>query len=747
MLNLLYNEGYKVFRRVVLRLLENLILRIEQYNPDADMATIVKAYNYATKAHENQYRKSGEKYITHPIEVAKILAELELDVETIAAGLLHDVIEDTEITYEDIEREFGKNIADLTDGVTKLGIIAYRSKEETQAENIRKMFLAMGKDIRVILIKLADRLHNMRTLKHMRPEKAKEISIETIEIYAPIANRLGISKVKLELEDIALRYIDPDSYYDLVEKIAQKKVERDEYINSVISQINQKLEESGIQADITGRAKHFYSIYRKMKNQDKEFDEIFDLMAVRVLVDSVKDCYSVLGLVHSMWRPIISRMKDYIANPKPNMYQSLHTTVIGPDGEPLEIQMRTWDMHKTAEFGIAAHWKYKEGKINTGASDLEEKLAWLRQMMEWQKDVSDPTEFMQSLKTDLFTSEVYVFTPQSKVIELPAGSVPLDFAYKVHSEVGNKAVGAKVNGKIVPQTYKLQTGDIVEIMTSANSNGPSRDWLNIVQSSHTKNKIRQWFKKERREENIKQGREMFERELRRSGMSQTEVMKSKYISPILKSLNLSNEEDMYNALGYGGVTTGQIIPRLREKYEQEHKEAKAKKLAELAVQAPVEEPKKKTVSTSNQGVHVKGQSSILVRFAKCCNPLPGDEIVGYVTKGRGVSIHRADCENIDLTDEISNAKLVEVKWDQNVDGSKVFHVEVGIQGYDRRGLFVDVSKVFSDEKVSVNSINARANKEQLVNMNAVITVASKEQLKNIINKLKKVDGVFSVSRI
>lgn len=725
-------------------MLENLLLRIEQYNPDGDLNVVIKAYDYATKAHENQYRKSGEKYITHPMEVAKILAELELDVDTIAAGLLHDVIEDTEATYDDIAREFSKDIADLTDGVTKLGKIAYRSKEETQAENMRKMFLAMGKDIRVVLIKLADRLHNMRTLKHMKPEKAKDISMETIQIYAPIANRLGISKIKLEMEDIALRYIDPDAYYDLVEKISQKKGERDEYINSVINQIHDKLNEAGIKADVTGRAKHFYSIYRKMKIQNKEFDEIFDLMAVRVLVDSVKDCYSVLGLVHSMWRPIISRMKDYIANPKPNMYQSLHTTVIGPDGEPLEIQMRTWDMHKTAEFGIAAHWKYKEGKINTDASDLEAKLAWLRQMMEWQKDVSDPQEFMESLKMDLFTSEVYVFTPQSEVFELPAGSIPLDFAYKIHSEVGNKAVGAKVNGRIVPQTYKLQTGDIVEILTSANSNGPSRDWLNIVQSSHAKNKIRQWFKKERREENIKQGRDMFERELKRNGLSQTEVMKQKYISPILKSLNLQNEEEMYNALGFGGITTGQVIPRIREKYEQEHKELRARKAAETG-DIPRPAQKKKSVKSS-QGVHVKGNDNILIRLAKCCNPLPGDEIVGYVTKGRGVSIHRKDCTSINLEDDLSNNKLVDVSWDQDTGDSKEFEVDVFIRANDRKNLFMDASKVFADEKIAVNSIMARKNKDDMATISATIVVESKEQLKTIMNKLRKVPDVISVDR-
>lgn len=725
-------------------MLENLLLRIEQYNPDADLNIVIKAYDYATKAHENQYRKSGEPYITHPMEVAKILAELELDVETIAAGLLHDVIEDTEITFEDIEREFSTEVAELTDGVTKLGKIAYKSKEETQAENMRKMFLAMGKDIRVILIKLADRLHNMRTLKHMKPEKARDISLETIEIYAPIANRLGISKIKLEMEDIALRYIDPDAYYDLVEKIAHKKEERDEYINSVIDQISDKLDEANIQADITGRAKHFYSIYRKMQNQNKEFDEIFDLMAVRVLVDSVKDCYSVLGLVHSMWRPIISRMKDYIANPKPNMYQSLHTTVIGPDGEPLEIQMRTWDMHKTAEYGIAAHWKYKEGKINTGASDLESKLTWLRQMMEWQKDVSDPQEFMQSLKMDLFTSEVYVFTPQSEVFELPAGAVPLDFAYKVHSEVGNKAVGAKVNGRIVPQTYKLQTGDIVEILTSANSNGPSRDWLNIVQSSHAKNKIRQWFKKERKEDNIKQGRDMFERELKRNGLSQTEVMKQRYIAPILKSLDLQNEEDMYNSLGYGGITTGQLIPRLREKYESENKEAKNKKSLELSEEPIIEQRKK--VDKPSQGVHVKGHDNILIRFAKCCNPLPGDEIVGYVTKGRGVSIHRKDCSSINLEDEGSKQKLIEVSWDQNNNAATEFEVDVFIKANDRKNLFMDVSKVFADEKIAVNSIIARKNKEDYANISATIVISDKEQLKTIINKLKRIPDVISVDR-
>ena len=734
-------------------MLENLLLRIEQYNPDADLKLLIKAYNYASSAHENQYRKSGEKYIIHPVEVAKILAELELDVDTIAAGLLHDVIEDTSATFEEIEREFNRDIAILTDGVTKLGKLEYKSKEETQAENMRKMFLAMGKDIRVILIKLADRLHNMRTMKHMSSEKAIEKSLETIEIYAPIANRLGISKIKLEMEDLALRYLDPEGYYDLVDKIARKKAERDEYIQKVISEIREKLDDSSIEADITGRAKHFYSIYKKMKSQNKEFEEIFDLMAVRVLVESVKDCYASLGLVHTIWRPIPGRFKDYIAMPKPNMYQSLHTTVIGPDGEPLEIQIRTWDMHRTAEFGIAAHWKYKEGKINQEASDMESKLQWLRQMMEWQKEVSDPKEFMDSLKIDLFTSEVYVFTPKGEVIELPAGSIPLDFAYKVHSDVGNRCVGAKINGKIVPMNYKLQNGDLIEILTSANSNGPSRDWLNMVKSSHAKSKIRQWFKKERREENIQKGRELLEREVKRQGYSQSEILKHRYLSPIMKSLSIPNDEDFYAALGYGGITLSQVMPKLKEKYdldnkdkEKDPKDAKAKKtISEEVSQANI--PAKKVKSQDYKGVYVKGIDNVLIRFAKCCNPLPGDEIVGYVTKGRGVSIHRADCDNIDINTENPSEKLVEVGWDQNYDSVKSFEVEILIQAYERRGLFVDVSKILADEKIQVNGINARTNRDGIVNMNTIIVVATKDQLKSIKNKLKRIEGVISVTRL
>lgn len=733
-------------------MLENLLLRIEQYNPDADLKLLIKAYNYASSAHENQYRKSGEKYIIHPVEVAKILAELELDVDTIAAGLLHDVIEDTDVTFEEIEREFNRDIALLTDGVTKLGKLEYKSKEETQAENMRKMFLAMGKDIRVVLIKLADRLHNMRTMKHMSPEKAVEKSLETIEIYAPIANRLGISKIKLEMEDLALRYLDPDGYYELVEKIARKKAERDEYIQKVISEIREKLDDSSIEADITGRAKHFYSIYKKMKSQNKEFEEIFDLMAVRVLVESVKDCYASLGLVHTIWRPIPGRFKDYIAMPKPNMYQSLHTTVIGPDGEPLEIQIRTWDMHRTAEFGIAAHWKYKEGKINQESSDMESKLQWLRQMMEWQKEVSDPKEFMDSLKIDLFTSEVYVFTPKGEVIELPAGSIPLDFAYKVHSDVGNRCVGAKINGKIVPMNYKLQNGDLIEILTSANSNGPSRDWLNMVKSSHAKSKIRQWFKKERRDENIQKGKELLEREVKRQGYSQSEILKHKYLSPIMKSLSIPNDEDFYAALGYGGITLSQVMPKLKEKYEidnkdKDSKDPKAKKSIADEVAQANQPQQKQPKSQDYKGVFVKGIDNVLIRFAKCCNPLPGDEIVGYVTKGRGVSIHRADCDNIDINTENPSEKLVEVGWDQNYSSVKSFEVEILIQAYERRGLFVDVSKILADEKIQVNGINARTNKEGLVNMNTIIVVATKDQLKSIKNKLKRIEGVISVNRL
>lgn len=726
-------------------MLENLLLMIEQYNPDADLEIIIKAYNYANSAHEGQYRKSGEKYIIHPIEVAKILAELEMDVASIAAGLMHDVVEDTNVSYKDIEQNFSTEIAELVDGVTKLGKIEYKSKEETQAENLRKMFMAMGKDIRVILIKLADRLHNMRTLKYMSEEKAREKATETIEIFAPIAHRLGISRIKWEMEDIALRYLDPEGYYELVEKVSKKRKEREAYIGGVIKDLKDKMDDSAISGEIKGRAKHFYSIYKKMHYQNKSFEEIYDLMAVRVLVDTLKDCYGVVGIVHTIWKPMPGRFKDYIAMPKPNMYQSLHTTVLGPDGEPLEIQIRTKDMHRIAEFGIAAHWKYKEGKIDSNESDMDKKLSWLRQMMEWQKDVSDPKEFMESLKIDLFANQVFVFTPKGDVVELPAEATPLDFAYKVHSGVGNHCIGAKVDGRIVPLDYQLKNGNIVEVMTSANSAGPSRDWINIVKSSHAKNKIRQWFKKERREENIIKGREILERETKRQGYPLAEFLKHKYISVVAKVVTQGTEEDLYAALGYGGITLSQVMPRLKEKFEADNQKFKEEKIEKLLEKNTAKKPVRK--KSSYQGVHVKGIDNILIRFAKCCNPLPGDEITGYITKGRGVSIHRMDCPNIPDSDVESSGRLIEVEWNVNDDKKKHFEAEIQIKAVDRRGLFTDVSRILADEKISVNGINAKNAKDGTALMNVVLEVESKEQLKSIMNQIKRVEGVMDVFRL
>ena len=556
-------------------MLENLLAQMQQYNPNSDLSLIIKAYNFSENAHEGQIRKSGEKYFVHPVQVARILAELEMDDSTIVAGLLHDVIEDTKYGFEQVKKEFGEEIALLVEGVTKLESLTYETKEERHAESIRKMFLAMAKDIRVIIIKLADRLHNMRTLKFMNENKKKEKALETLEIYAPIAHRLGISKIKWELEDLALLHMDPEGYYELVEKVAKKRREREDYINQVIKQLNESLKSVQIQFEISGRPKHFYSIYRKMVYQHKSFDEIFDLIAVRIVVDNVKDCYGALGIVHTMWKPIPGRFKDYIAMPKPNMYQSLHTTVIGPQGEPFEIQIRTWEMHRIAEYGIAAHWKYKEGKADEAdEADFDDKLRWLRQMLEWQRDMKDPKEFMESLKVDLFTNEVFVFTPKGDVIDLPAGSTPVDFAYKIHSAVGNSCIGAKVDGRIVPLDYKLKNGNIIEVLTSGHSNGPSRDWLKFVKSNQAKNRIRQWFKKERKEENIEKGREMLEKEARRHGYEVHGLLKQQWLNVLVKKLSLNNIEDLYAAVGYGGIMTSQIIPKLKEMHKQSQKEEK-----------------------------------------------------------------------------------------------------------------------------------------------------------------------------
>lgn len=728
--------------------LQELIEKIKKYAPNGDIDLIEKAYYYGKKAHEGQLRKSGEPYFIHPIAVANILCDMELDMQTIAAGLLHDVVEDTEYTYEDIKNDFGEEIADLVDGVTKLGQIKYKSKEETQAENLRKMFLAMSKDIRVILIKLADRLHNMRTLKYMPPEKAKSKATETLEIYGGIASRLGIYKVKWELEDIALRYIDSEGYYDLVEKVAKKRSQREAYIEKIVDILKEKVEEVNIKCDIYGRPKHFYSIYRKMKNKHKDFEEIYDLMAVRIIVNSVKDCYAVLGMVHTLWKPIPGRFKDYIAMPKPNMYQSLHTIVVGPDGEPVEIQIRTKEMHNIAEYGIAAHWKYKEGKANVKENKLEEKLQWLRQMMEWEKDLKDPQEFMDALKDDVFNSQVYVFTPKGDVIELPAGSTPIDFAYRVHTNVGNKCVGAKINGRIAPLDYKLENGNIVEILTSANSNGPSRDWVNIVQTPNAKSKIRQWFKKERREENIERGSAILEKDFKKYGVPTKDPAIEKYMVQMARKFNQPTVEDLVATIGYGGIMSSQVVPKVKELYEKEFakKSLENKQIDDINKHSIGEQEfTKKRKKTSPQGITVKGVDNILIRFAKCCNPIPGDEIIGYITKGRGVAVHRKDCPNSNLDNEYFKNRLVEVSWETS--NSAKFEAEIQIQAEDRRGVINDITHIVAIEKVSLNGINARKSKDNIVNINLLVEVDSIETLNFLMKKIKSIPGVENIYRV
>ncbi|QSQ09995.1 GTP pyrophosphokinase [Koleobacter methoxysyntrophicus] len=714
-----------------------LAKKIQLYNPQGDLSVVQRAYEFARKAHRGQHRISGELFIFHPLEVAKILADLELDVITICAGLLHDVVEDTNYTIKDIEDNFGYEVALLVDGVTKLGRLEYKSKEEQQAENLRKMFLAMAEDIRVILIKLADRLHNMRTLKHLPQEKRKEKARETLEIFAPLAHRLGISKIQWELEDLALRYLEPQVYKELVELVSKKKEEREKEINLAIDVLRSKLEELGFNFEIQGRSKHFYSIYKKMKEQNKTFDQIYDLTAIRIIVNTIKDCYGVLGIVHTLWKPIPGRFKDYIAMPKPNMYQSLHTTVIGPKGEPLEIQIRTWEMHKTAEYGIAAHWKYKEGIKEV--KDFEKKLSWLRELLEWQRDLKDAKEFMETIKIDLFTDEVFVFTPKGDVIDLPAGSTPIDFAYRIHTDVGHNCIGAKINGKIVPLNYQLKNGDIVEILTGSQPGGPSRDWLNIVKSSQARNKIRQWFKKEIREENIAKGREMLEKEVKRAGYFHKNLMKQEYIDAVLKKFNFNDVEDLFSSIGYGGITANQVLQKLLEEYRK-HNKGKFRQEIEF----PKKDDRHKKGRTLDKGVKVKGVDNLLVRFSRCCNPVPGDEIIGYITRGRGVSIHRKDCPNVKQHFD-EKERLIEVEWDESRNAS--YSVEIQVSANDRGGLLSDVVNTINDLKTMIIAVNARTTRDRIALIDMTLEIKNKEHLQLIIQKLKRIKDVFKVNRI
>ena len=730
-------------------LYKELINSVLKYHPSTDISMIEKAYKVASEAHEGQKRKSGEPYIIHPLCVAIILADLELDKETIVAGLLHDAVEDTWMTYEEVEKEFGSEVALLVDGVTKLGQLSYSAdKVEVQAENLRKMFLAMAKDIRVILIKLADRLHNMRTLQYMRPEKQQEKARETMDIYAPIAMRLGISKIKVELDDLSLKYLKPDVYYDLVHKVALRKSEREQFVGAIVKEVKKHMDDANIKAQVDGRVKHFFSIYKKMVNQDKTIDQIYDLFAVRILVDTVKDCYAALGVIHEMYKPIPGRFKDYIAMPKPNMYQSLHTTLIGPNGQPFEIQIRTYEMHRTAEYGIAAHWKYKEssdGKAPVGKSE-EEKLNWLRQILEWQRDMSDNKEFMSLLKNDLdlFADSVYCFTPQGDVKTLPSGSTPVDFAYSVHSAVGNKMVGARVNGKLVPIEYEIKNGDRIEIITSQNSQGPSRDWLKLVKSTQAKNKINQWFKKELKEDNILKGKEMLAQYARAKGFKIANYTKTQYLEAVLRKYGFRDWDSVLAAIGHGGLKEGQVFNKLVEAYDKENK----KNLTdEQVLEAASETQEKLHIAKSKSGIVVKGIHDVAVRFSKCCNPIPGDEIVGFVTRGRGITIHRTDCVNVLNMSETDRTRLIEAEWQQpDTKEKEKYMAEIQVYANNRTGLLVDLSKIFTERKIDLRSINSRTSKQEKATISMSFEIGSEEELRSLIEKIRQVESVIDVER-
>ena len=733
------------------QLYDMLIARIRKYHPSTDVSMIEKAYETAQKAHGDQCRKSGEPYIVHPLWVAIILANLEMDKETIAAGMLHDVVEDTSISEEEIKKDFGEEVALLVDGVTKLGRLSYSSdKLEVQAENLRKMFLAMAKDIRVIIIKLADRLHNMRTLQFMTPAKQKEKAKETMDIYAPIAQRLGISKIKTELDDLALKYSQPEVFFDLVNQINSRKTEREEFVQQIVDEVSTHMKNANIKADVNGRVKHFFSIYKKMVNQDKTVDQIYDLFAVRIIVDSVKDCYAALGVIHEMYTPIPGRFKDYIAMPKPNMYQSLHTTLMSSVGQPFEIQIRTEEMHKTAEYGIAAHWKYKEssdGKKSVQAQE-EEKLSWLRQILEWQRDMSDNREFLNLLKgdLDLFAEDVYCFTPQGDVKNLPNGSTPIDFAYAIHSAVGNKMVGARVNGKLVNIDYKIQNGDRIEILTSQNSRGPSRDWLGIVKSTQAKNKINQWFKKEFKESNIVKGKEMIVSYCKAKAITQSDIMNSRYMEIVQKKYGFKDWESVLAAIGHGGLKEGQVVNRLVEEYSKEHKQEMTD---EVVLERVAEASKNKVhIAKSKSGIVVKGIDDMAVRFSRCCNPVPGDEIVGFVTRGRGLSIHRTDCVNMIHLTEGERARLIDAEWESEVaeQNGGQYLAEIKMYAHDRQGLLMEMSKIFTEATVDVKSLNVRTSKQGTATIEAGFIVHGREELDTMVKKLRQLEGIIDIER-
>ncbi|AZK46546.1 RelA/SpoT family protein [Paenibacillus lentus] len=720
--------------------IERLLEKASSYIKEPDLKRIREAYDFAEQAHHGQMRKSGEPYILHPLAVAEIVVGMQMDALSIIAALLHDVVEDTTVSLQEIYDHFGSDCAMLVDGLTKLERIKFQSKEEQQNENYRKMFIAMAQDIRVIVIKLADRLHNMRTLKFQSEESQRRIAYETLEIFCPIAHRLGISAIKWEMEDISLRYLNPQQYYRIANLMHKKRAEREEFIKNVIAKIQEKLDEMGVEAELSGRPKHIYSVYKKMTTKNKQFNEIYDLLAIRIIVSNIKDCYATLGIIHTLWKPMPGRFKDYIAMPKANMYQSLHTTVVGPTGEPTEVQIRTKEMHRTAEYGIAAHWAYKEG---TDAGTPENKMTFFREILELQHEAKDASEFVESLKMDFFSDLVFVFTPSGEVIELPKGSVPLDFAYRIHTEVGNRTIGAKVNGRIVPLDHKLKTGDIVEILTSKHSYGPSQDWLKIAQSSHARSKIKQWFKKEKREENVEKGRDGIERELKRSGLDAPQFMTEDKLLEAAKKFAFHDIEDMLSAIGFGGITASQVVTKLTEKLRKEQEEAEQIELTSEVKEVKTQEVRR---SRPTNGVVVKGIDNLLVRFARCCNPVPGDDIIGYITRGRGVSVHRSDCPNIPTANDGEEAaRVIEVEWEHAVEAN--YSVDIEITGHDRRNFLNEVLQAVSESKTNISAVSGRSDKNKMALIHMTILIRNTDHLHSVVEKIKRVQDVYTVHRI